>query len=72
MTDKEFLKRIGGNIAKKRKEKGLTQLDLCALINMEKPNLSAIENGRQNATALTLKKISDALEIEVTELITTT
>lgn len=72
MTDKEFLKRIGGNIAKKRKEKGLTQLDLCALINMEKPNLSAIENGRQNATALTLKKISDALEIEVAELITTT
>lgn len=68
MTDKEYLKRIGGNIAKKRKEKGFTQMDLCALINMEKPNLSAIENGRQNATSLTLKKIADALEINVIEI----
>jgi len=32
---------------------------------MDKPNLSAIENGRQNVTALTLKKIADVIGVEV-------
>ncbi len=67
MEDKEFLKNIGKRIAKERKLKGMTQMDLCSIINMDKPNLSAIENGRQNATALTLKKIADALEVNVIE-----
>lgn len=65
MEDKDYLKNIGKRIAEARKAKGMTQMDLCSIINMDKPNLSAIENGRQNATALTLKKISDALEVDV-------
>ncbi len=65
MTDKEFLQNLGKKVAFHRKDKGLSQNDLCAMINMEKPNLSAIENGRQNVTSLTLKKIADSLDIEV-------
>lgn len=63
MTQSElnFLKLIGKNIANRRKKMGLSQNMLGAEINMEKSNLSAIENGRQNVTALTLKKIADAL-----------
>ena len=34
---------------------------------MEKSNLSSIENGRQNPTTLTLKKIADAIEVDVRE-----
>jgi len=34
---------------------------------MEKSNLSAIENGRQNPSSLTLKKIADALHVKVVE-----
>ncbi len=60
-----YLKNIGKNIARLRKENGLSQMDVCALINMEKPNLSSIENGRQNVTALTLLKISKALQVNV-------
>lgn len=65
MTDQEFLKQLGKSISQNRKAKGMSQLDLCALINMEKSNLSAIENGRQNVTTLTLNKIANALEMEL-------
>ena len=65
MTDEEFLNRLGKSIAKARKVAGMSQAELGAKINMEKSNLSAIENGRQNAASLTLKRIADALEVEV-------
>ena len=65
IEEKKFLKKIGANIAKQRKAKGFSQLDLCSIIKMEKSNLSSIENGRQNVTSLTLLKISKAIEVEV-------
>jgi len=66
-SDKTFLLLIGRNIATQRKKHNLSQLDVCAEIKMEKSNLSSIENGRQNVTSLTLKKIADAIGIEVIE-----
>lgn len=65
--DKEYLMCIGKKIAEARKAMNLTQLDLGSKINMEVPNISAIENGKQNITALTLKKIADALEVQVVD-----
>ncbi|PKV49587.1 helix-turn-helix protein [Aquimarina sp. MAR_2010_214] len=68
MTEENtFLYSIGRNIAKLRRKKGLSQLDVCAEIKMEKPNLSSIENGRQNVTSLTLLKIAKAIGVEVKE-----
>lgn len=64
-SDKKYLKAIGKNIAKLRKKNNLSQLDVCAEIKMEKPNLSSIENGRQNPTSLTLKKIAEILNVNV-------
>ena len=63
--EKAFLYKVGRNIAKLRKKQGYSQLDVCINIEMEKSNLSSIENGRQNFTALTLKKIADAIGVEV-------
>ncbi len=65
MTDQEFLKYLGKSISYTRKLKGYSQLDLGLKIEMEKSNLSAIENGRQNPTSLMLKKIAEALEVDV-------
>nr|WP_254712901.1 helix-turn-helix transcriptional regulator [Polaribacter sp. NJDZ03] len=48
-----------------RRLNNFSQLDICAIISMEKSNLSSIENGRQNPTTLTLKKIADAIGVEV-------
>lgn len=70
MTDEEFLVKMGKSIAKVRKERGFSQNAICDIINMEKPNLSAIENGRQNASSLTLKRIADAMGVEVAEFFT--
>ena len=65
MTDHDFLIQLGKRIATLRKAKGYSQLDLGSIIDMEKSNLSAIENGRQNPSSLTLKKIADALQVKV-------
>lgn len=63
--DKEYLKKLGKNISKIRRSQKFSQLDVCAIISMEKSNLSSIENGRQNPTTLTLKRIADAIDVEV-------
>ena len=65
MTKEQFLENLGKKIRDQRKAKGITALDIYAEINMETSNYSAIENGRQNATAFTLKKIADAIKVEV-------
>ncbi len=63
-SEKEYLKLVGENIARIRLEKGLSQLDVCAMVSMEKSNLSTIENGRQNITLTTLLKIAKALNVK--------
>lgn len=70
ISEEEFLKRLGKNIAKLRKEKGLSQLDGCAEIRMEKSNLSSIENGRQNVTSLSLYRIAKAIGVDVKDFFT--
>ena len=69
-ADAKYLKSVGRNIAKIRRQNKFSQLDICAMISMEKSNLSSIENGRQNPTTLTLKKIADAIGIDVKEFFT--
>lgn len=64
-AEKKYLYSVGRNIAKLRRKQGYSQLDVCAKIQMEKSNLSSIENGRQNFTTLTLKKIADAIGLNV-------
>ena len=66
-AEKKFLYSVGRNIARLRKKQGFSQLDVCAIIQMEKSNLSSIENGRQNFTSLTLLKIANAIGVEVGE-----
>lgn len=60
---------VGKKIKEKRVQKKLTQQQLASDIDMEKTNLSRIEAGRTNPTLWTLLKISNALQIHVTELL---
>ena len=58
------LKSIGGNIARIRKHKKLSQEDLCGLAGMDRSYLSEIENGHKNFSTITvLLKIARALEV---------
>ena len=62
-----YQKEFGLKIKLLRESKGLSQLDLASLCNMEKTSISRIENGRTNVTLKTMVFLSKALEINLAE-----
>lgn len=64
-------KKVGNNIQNIREEKGLSQVDLASkmLGRFDTTNISRIESGRTNPTLFTLFRISEALEVSLTELV---
>ncbi|HWY10583.1 MAG TPA: helix-turn-helix transcriptional regulator [Bacteroidia bacterium] len=69
MKSEDLLKRIGENIVKFRKIKGLTSQDLGYLCDIDKSQLGKIEKGKINVTVKTLIKIANELGISLKELI---
>ena len=67
MNEITFLKFIGENIVRIRKEKGLSQVELANRMGMEDSALRRIEKGRVNSSVKILKKIADELEIDIIE-----
>ena len=67
-SQEKYLIRLGAQIRKLRECGSMTHLEISALCNSEKAYLSRIENGRTNATVITLKKIADAIGIPLSEL----
>lgn len=67
MPDTRFLSAIGARIKELRRSKEMTQNDLATQCNFEKASMSRIEAGKTNVTILTLRKISNALGVEITE-----
>ncbi|WP_072881549.1 helix-turn-helix domain-containing protein [Flagellimonas taeanensis] len=70
MEKLEVLKKIGENIKKARLEKGYTQVDLVGKVEakIDTTNISRIEKGRTNATIHTLYRISQALEVSLSDI----
>ncbi|OFY84539.1 MAG: hypothetical protein A3F72_14130 [Bacteroidetes bacterium RIFCSPLOWO2_12_FULL_35_15] len=66
---KKYLQLIGNNIRKKRNELGISQQELADNADVAKSTIQRIEKGDMNPSILTLKNISNALEIELPELI---
>lgn len=69
MKISQLQQKIGQRIRELRESKGISQQNLAAICNFEKANLSRIEAGRTNPTVSTLYKISQALEIKISELV---
>jgi len=67
MADTTFLSTLGMRIRELRKQKNLSQNELALQCNFEKASLSRIECGKTNVTILTLKKISEALQADMSE-----
>ncbi|WP_421497982.1 helix-turn-helix domain-containing protein [Flavobacterium columnare] len=67
--DKDILKTLGENIKKKRQELKLSQEALSFDANIPRTQLGRIERGEINTTVLTLYKISEALKIELAQLL---
>lgn len=70
MEKLEVLKKIGENIKKARLEKGYTQVDLVGKVEakIDTTNISRIEKGRTNATIHTLYRISQALDVPLSDI----
>lgn len=60
---------IGERIKQMRQSKGMTQQMLADECDIEKPNLSRIENGNTNPTVKSLWKISNALGVKLKDLV---
>ena len=69
MSLKVMLSDLGSTIQSLRKDRGLSQQQLAMGAGLDRSYISAVENGKQNVSFATLKGISDALGVRVTELI---
>lgn len=69
MEETELYFIVGRKIKILREKKGLTQLDLSSLCDMEKTNISRIESGKTNLTLKNLYKIATALETSMSEIV---
>lgn len=73
MEKVELLKNVGKRVQDLRLSKGLTQVDLVGKIDgdIDTTNISRLEAGRTNPTIYTLYRISQALEVELSDLLKT-
>lgn len=67
IPDEEFLTGIGARIKGIRKSKGINQTKLADLCAFDKASLSRIESGKTNLTAVTIKKLAEALNVNAGE-----
>jgi transcriptional regulator with XRE-family HTH domain len=68
IKDDKYLKILGEQIRILRKSRNMTQLDLAVRMNNFSEQIGRIERGKVNVSVCMLKKISDALEITMSEL----
>lgn len=61
--------KIGERIKELRTEKGISQQELAAALDIEKSNMSRLESGRVNMGVRTIYRIAQALDISMSELL---
>lgn len=54
---------VGQSIKKFREKRGMSQQDLATAINISQTSMSHIEQGKNEPRKITMKKISEALEV---------
>ncbi|AOW10473.1 helix-turn-helix domain-containing protein [Flavobacterium gilvum] len=71
MEKSDLLELLGKRIKELRLERGMSQVDLVAKMqgNIDTTNISRIEAGRTNPTVYSLYRLSEALEISMSELV---
>ncbi|MFN8309617.1 MAG: helix-turn-helix transcriptional regulator [Chitinophagales bacterium] len=69
VKDDGFLELLGRRIRSVRLSKGYTQLDLAVRINNHAEQIGRIERGELNVSICSLKKIADALDLSLSDLV---
>jgi XRE family transcriptional regulator, regulator of sulfur utilization len=62
-------KKLGKNLTRIRKEKGISQEKLSHLLHIDRSFVSNIENGKTNPTLATIAKLAKAVSVPVNELL---
>ena len=65
----DIRKRIGWNLRRLRKERGITQEDFATDSGFDRGYISGVERGVRNPSVLVLERIANALGVDVSELI---
>lgn len=68
-SDSEFLARLGRNVRAERKRLGLSQIQLAKRSGVGRTHIGFIEQGRQNATLRTLRRLSKVFGGTVSDLL---
>ncbi len=68
MQKEAFLQKLGANIVRIRKSKGINQSELANLCFKERQSIERVENGKTNPTSFYLHEIAQALEVSLSEL----
>lgn len=63
----EIKERFGQKVKQLRKAKDLSQEDLAERSGLNRPYISAIEQGKRNVSLEVIEKLAEALEIEIKE-----
>ncbi len=63
--EEEFLEKLGVRIKNLRLDKNISLNQFAKLNGFEKASLSRLESGKTNVTAITLYKLSVALEVPI-------
>ena len=67
MTNEEVLKYVSYAIRAIRKQKNISQMELCLRANMSQGFLTNIETGKKEPSTMTLIRIAEALEVSPRE-----
>jgi transcriptional regulator with XRE-family HTH domain len=63
------LRRLGDNLRALRKQQGLSQEALAFAAGLDRTYVSSVERGERNIALLNLKRLAEALGVEVGELV---
>lgn len=69
LINNEYLNKVGAKIKAERERQGIYLRDLGKMCDMDYSNICRIETGQSNVLLLTLKKIADALQVDVKEFL---
>ncbi|UKB78964.1 helix-turn-helix domain-containing protein [Chryseobacterium sp. MEBOG07] len=68
-SDQIILKKIGERLQETRVQKNLTQKELAFMVDIEISQITRIERGVINTSVLSLLRITDALEISISDFL---
>ena len=65
----DVCKRIGWNLRRLRKERGISQEDFATDSGFDRGYISGVERGVRNPSALVLERIAAAFDVDVSKLL---